>query len=84
MVVKLYLIPFSQVGPPNPDGQTQPPRTSSKIPPFTQVTSEGTKKMKKKNSHISAFAPCTYTARKLSEPRKTVLVFYTSTSTYPK
>jgi hypothetical protein len=51
MVAKPYLIPFSQVGPPNPAGHTQPSRSSAKIPPFMQVTSEGTKKKTKmKNS----------------------------------
>jgi hypothetical protein len=54
MVAKLYLIPFSQVEPLNPDGHTQPPCSSSKIPPFMQVTSKGAEKDKKKNSYISA------------------------------
>jgi hypothetical protein len=63
MVAKLYLIPFSQVEPLNPDGHTQPSRSSSKIPPFMQVTSKGAEKVKKKDSYISACAPYTYTAR---------------------
>jgi hypothetical protein len=89
MVAKFYLIPFSQVEPLNPDGHTQPSRSSSNMPPFMQVTSKGTEKVKKKIIHLCMHSSYLYYTRseqvyQVLAPRETLLMLSMLTSIHLK